>query len=152
MMHEMNLWKPTTEWLNYLKIIHRRERDETWTAFEDFLMLQFSLMWLDLTHCAEHLVAWPALYQFFHMSLTMSIQNCSWLELFVTNFANWNFAGSFLMLKKGNISFKNIFQMIDVFTSWVFICIFSIPGPLKLRKQISHCGCFLQFAFKINYT
>lgn len=32
-------------------------------------------------------------------------------------------------------------------TSWVFMCIFSMPGPLKLLKQISHCGCFLQFAF-----
>lgn len=35
-------------------------------------------------------------------------------------------------------------------TSWVFMCIFSIPGPLKLLKQISHCGCFLQLACEVH--
>lgn len=35
-------------------------------------------------------------------------------------------------------------------TSCVFMCILSMPGPLKLLKQISHCGCFLQLACKYN--
>ncbi|KAI8035933.1 hypothetical protein M5D96_011364, partial [Drosophila gunungcola] len=30
--------------------------------------------------------------------------------------------------------------------SCVFMCMRSMPGPLKLFRQISHCGCFLQLA------
>lgn len=94
------------------------------------------------------------------MCLFVTIQNRPRFEFLMANLAGWDFFRCFLQ-RVTSVSFINWFNevfwvscvdkrrlKIRTFTSCVFMCIFSIPGPLKLLKHIWHCGCFLQLAYK----
>lgn len=97
----------------YLKIVDRCISNPTWSAFENFVVFQFRLMRLNLTHCTEHFVTRPALYQLFHMSLSMPIKDRSRFKLFITHFAYRNFTRRLLI--KNEIYNKIYINILNVF-------------------------------------